>query len=780
MSLSRRLGAVALALGILAAYQLRDVLFFGRAFFERDLLYYYYPWIEAFVRAIVEGALPLRNPTTGFGQPMLGNPSVQALYPPTWLHLILPAPRAFSLITLLHFVLGGTGAAALAWRFSRSITAALAAGAFWMASGPFQSGINVWHHFDGAAWMPWVLAAFHRLLERPDGPRVRALGAIFGLQILAGSGDLGAMTLLLALLMLLCSGSGLGARLARIWRPTLGALVIALALGAAMWMSVAELVRSSVRGRLPREVRTEWSIHPVAAGELALPLQIGSLPFTAQARGLLSEGRPPFLQSAFLGPLILPLLLAGLASTRVPLRLRLFLGIGAGAALLVAMGKHGPVYDAFVAVLPPLGMFRYPSKALFPASLLFCVAAGLGVDALSRGLGRERLVAGLAAGVGLVIAVRLRAEGAATFGSMLDASAGSGAIEVLEHGLVVTALALGVFLIALAIGRPSAMAVSAILGLVATLSINADINVTVPEVVVRYRPAALPSLVEPSGGRLYAFDYLRSPASVPRFLGRASLVAPGRIRGLDAASATVVASRDALISPTGAAWGIEYAWDPDALGLFDDALRGLATGIQAAQGSDLLRRLQIASVTRVASLHTTGFENLPVERTLGVAFPEPLRIFHVPDPRPRAYTTSGVRVLSVREASTVVLDPSFDPALEVTIDAGTTRPPSPSFRGAVTTLERRSDRVTLDVTLNEPGAVVATEGYLPGWRATVDGVAVPVRRANALFLAADVPAGRHRVVFAYRPTGALLGAGLTVLTAAGLLLSLVRLRSRSA
>jgi uncharacterized membrane protein YfhO len=59
----------------------------------------------------------------------------------------------------------------------------------------------------------------------------------------------------------------------------------------------------------------------------------------------------------------------------------------------------------------------------------------------------------------------------------------------------------------------------------------------------------------------------------------------------------------------------------------------------------------------------------------------------------------------------------------------------------------------------------------------VDGVPVPVRRANALFLAAETEAGRHRVVFTYRPVSALLGIALTALTALGLTLALARLRS---
>ena len=249
MTIGRRpLSTVALGLAALAVFQLRDVLFFGRAFFERDLLYYYYPLVESVVREIARGVLPLRDPGTGFGQSILGNPQSQALYPPAWLHLVLEPHRAFALITLFNFVLGATGAAALARRFSTSNGTAAFAGALWMVSGPFVSGVNLWHHFAGTCWMPWVLVAFDRLLDEPRKARAAVAGALFGLQILAGSADLCAMTLLLAALLLVLRLRALNASVFRVALAGSGALIVGLLLGACVWLPTADLVRSSLRG----------------------------------------------------------------------------------------------------------------------------------------------------------------------------------------------------------------------------------------------------------------------------------------------------------------------------------------------------------------------------------------------------------------------------------------------------------------------------------------------------------------------------------------------------
>ncbi len=53
------------------------------------------------------------------------------------------------------------------------------------------------------------------------------------------------------------------------------------------------------------------------------------------------------------------------------------------------------------------------------------------------------------------------------------------------------------------------------------------------------------------------------------------------------------------------------------------------------------------------------------------------------------------------------------------------------------------------------------EGYDPGWRATVDGVACDVLRANVAFRAVHVVGGHHVVELRYRPRGAWPGLAVS-------------------
>jgi hypothetical protein len=62
-----------------------------------------------------------------------------------------------------------------------------------------------------------------------------------------------------------------------------------------------------------------------------------------------------------------------------------------------------------------------------------------------------------------------------------------------------------------------------------------------------------------------------------------------------------------------------------------------------------------------------------------------------------------------------------------------------------------------------PALVVLTQSYYHNWKASVDGVAVPLWRANYAFQAVEVPAGEHEVVLAYKDKALLAGMVVSLL-----------------
>jgi hypothetical protein len=98
--------------------------------------------------------------------------------------------------------------------------------------------------------------------------------------------------------------------------------------------------------------------------------------------------------------------------------------------------------------------------------------------------------------------------------------------------------------------------------------------------------------------------------------------------------------------------------------------------------------------------------------------------------------------------------PEVDPQQSVLLDA---EPPLPMTEGpALAKAEIRLSRyentqVEIEVTAPIAGFVVLNDIWHPWWRAEVDGVETDILKANVLFRAVQVPAGRHKVTFSFRP-----------------------------
>ncbi|MBE0688850.1 MAG: YfhO family protein, partial [Anaerolineae bacterium] len=65
--------------------------------------------------------------------------------------------------------------------------------------------------------------------------------------------------------------------------------------------------------------------------------------------------------------------------------------------------------------------------------------------------------------------------------------------------------------------------------------------------------------------------------------------------------------------------------------------------------------------------------------------------------------------------------------------------------------EYTPERVVIEVESSQPGYMMLTDAYYPGWRASVNGEESLIYRADVMFRAVAIPAGRSDVVFEYHP-----------------------------
>ncbi len=159
--------------------------------------------------------------------------------------------------------------------------------------------------------------------------------------------------------------------------------------------------------------------------------------------------------------------------------------------------------------------------------------------------------------------------------------------------------------------------------------------------------------------------------------------------------------------------------------------------------------------------------------------------------RPRFYIVPEHREVSDKEAFVAIKTSAlkdgelFDPESMVLIESESASKISPSqpvasveTRGnpdsiSTIAIDKLSDeQIELSTESDFNGYLVVADQYYPGWHASLDGLDMPILRANYIQRAIALPAGKHKVVFSYKPESYRLGLlissialGLLALTA---------------
>ncbi len=776
------------ALLLLTVLLFRESVLEGGVFYKRDVHLIWHPQVEGFVRAVASGAPPLWDPSPAFGQPLLADALAQVLYPPTWLNLVLPPWVDYTVYAFGHTLFSGLAFLALARRWRLSSAAAVTGAAAWVLSGPFLSLVDLWHHFASASWIPAVFLAAERVIE---GRRARdglLLGAAIGMQVLAGSADVCAMTLA-ALTVWVAVAHVEWTRLRSALPLVLqGALALAVAalLSSGLWLATLDVAWRSSRRDLPEAVRTYWSAHPAALAEMLLAGVPGRLPLSAPWRAVLFESREPLLASLYLGLPAAGLVAAAFAVRGIGGRRRWALAAVGLGGIAVALGRHAPVYGALTALLPPLRLFRFPLKAMVIVAFAWAGLVSLGTEAWRRAAPGRRwsgtvvvplaALAALAAGSALTLAY-----GRPPWSALLAAGEAVPKVVIaVASGLYREAI-LATVVIALAVwrGRTEARA-SALAGLAAVVTV-ADLalahprpNPVAPRALYTTRPEALAAIGDPASARVYSYDYTEA-GRAEKWLGRPSAHVLARFpAGWPPDAASALGLQLSLAPQAAGRWGLRQGFDIDYRGLQSGPLAGLTRLVRIVEDrpDEVRRLLQVGAITHVVALHRVAGGRLRPIAEIPSFFPDPIRVEAVPDPLPRAYAVGGVRAADGIPALAALVGPEFDPRREIVLPEGRPVKPPEGFRGQVRIASESASRLRLEAELTVDGYVVLVDGYDPGWRAWVDGRRAPLLRANVAFRAVAVPAGRHTVEMAYRPALALAGLAVSGVTCLALLAAL--------
>ncbi len=116
-----------------------------------------------------------------------------------------------------------------------------------------------------------------------------------------------------------------------------------------------------------------------------------------------------------------------------------------------------------------------------------------------------------------------------------------------------------------------------------------------------------------------------------------------------------------------------------------------------------------------------------------------------------------------------MLDPAFDPRQTAVLTQLETPPhllpplDKPAKPGTAVITQYAPEQIVITTNAPADALLLLTESAYPGWQAAVDGVPVPLYRADANFQAVFVPAGEHEVVFTFESRSFRDGRVLTLL-----------------
>ena len=714
MLLRRRLvTSVSAAAALLAPLLwLAPALLFRLAPTFRDQGDFFYPLKLHTADRLRAGEIPLWNPLSGTGEPWLANGQSGVFYPPGLLFLIRSEALAAALFLLLHFAIAVWGARRFLKEENLSDAAALFGAAAFAVSGYAASLSVYWNHFGAFVYMPGI-AALARTGVRSRRTML-GLAALIGLQAMAGSPEISAASILLAIVLVLFPRHESPEPIVPVSRavsPRRFAAAIALGLSLAAWVLVpmAELaIRSDRRQPLPVASRDFGAIR--AAGAISAA---GFAP--AGGAGL-------YLASLYVGPMIF---IASAAAFLEPHRRRLAGLLALFALLGILLATHGPP-GQWLRALPPFDRVRYPAKWLAWTAFGVAMLAGIGVDSLRFAAGdARRRIAFSTLGVAGMAICALSPQPLAV---RLASTAGCAALGLL-------ALCGG--------NRPvigSLLAGAAAACLVVSLAYaSASLERFAPESEIRSCPTDTAALSRISGRVVtppmndlwgWAVGDGRFDAGMVRRQRKALL-------GYTNLTCRVPTVRTAAPLKTSGAATMELS-----IGFAEDALPAGAASARALWTPFPPARLP--------------------SRKIGDFFRAPLAPY-----RPRLSFLRGYRVEpDPARAWGRIAAGQIDLTTEVLLDRVPV--PNPSAAAPHPLLVARlaedaPERVVAEVTTSDPGLLVLTDLYYPGWIAEEEGRRLTIMRADGYFRAVALPAGSHRVVFRYRPMSFYSGSAISVL-----------------
>jgi hypothetical protein len=727
-----------------------------------DAKAHFQPQIQFLAESLHRGESPFWNPYVFAGHPQIADPqSLIFSLPILILALLNASPSSWAVdVTVLGMQLAG-GVALLLWMRDRGWHwgGGIVAGLVFCFGASMAWRVQHTGQVLSLAYLPFALLFLDRALTFSDeGRRGMAITCAIGLGIVAavillGRDQVALLSLYLIASMVVWRWVGDRAPVTLI-RASIGPLligaVVAAVLVAVPLVLTAMLAAESNRPAIDFDGAGRGSLHPALLLTFVIPQLFG-------AAGRMEDywGPPSFawpdtglfiaqnMGQVYIGLLPFLLILVALVRGQLWAREIRFFTVAFGCVVLYALGWYTPVFRAIYEIVPGVKLYRRPADATFLIGALGAVLAGYATHRLFkepwktfgwREVGASALVLSVAGSLAIGL------------GSRIDR------LALVPSPLVTAVLSACAATAALWFARSRA----ALEPWVAALALA---GVTAGDLAYNNGPSTS-SAMPPS-----MYEAMEPDTRNPLIVKLKALTAAGRSE----------TRRDRI-----ELLGLGFHW-PNL---------SMTHGLENTLGYNPLR-LGVYSRASGAEDHV----GLPEQRKFPPSFPSfdsvlarKLGLRYVASPSPLEVVDKGLqpgampavfgsadglilenaralpRVMFAREVinadfADIVRTgvwPEHDPGTTVLFEVAAGFRSDRKGPGRVRIVRYRNTDVEIEADSAGGGWVVLRDLWHPWWVAEVDGREVPVQRADVLFRAVPVPAGRTTVRFRFRPVAGAL------------------------
>ncbi|MCR4964025.1 MAG: YfhO family protein [Bacteroidales bacterium] len=381
---------------------------YGRFLFNApiyDFYNHFFPYRYFIVDTIHHGRIPLWNPYQSMGLPAHADPQANVFYLPIWIFALIFGKYSTACCGaefLFHVFVSGVGFFYLTRFFVKNNFVAFLTAGFYMLSGFFVGNAQHLSWIIGAAWLPWLLLSFIKLLDSPGLRPMLLFPLFFSLMVTGGYPGFVFVSIyfLLAILIfyLVIRFQQSRQDWGKLFGYGAGALVLSVLLSAPALISFWEIRAEITRGVSLSFAETSESLTLRSMISLIFPYIANS--DSGFTHTDISMG------SIYVGLLVLPAVFIGLWKNRDSL-LWVLLGMGLWA-FISAFGTHIPLNRFFFEHLPLLGVIRLPGLYRLFFMLIMLIFAAKGFEYLIENWEKCRVCAAYisgAAGLLFLIAV---------------------------------------------------------------------------------------------------------------------------------------------------------------------------------------------------------------------------------------------------------------------------------------------------------------------------------------------------------------------------------------